>query len=720
MPKVVSTPVRRPKLDARQRLSRGVRTAASVRAAAIAAQEAEAAAAAASASAPVVKREPVPTPLPVANHRSPRSWRHPDELPYIRTAGKAWHDMTIMRFLCAHAFSIPPRSTRTLDPWVAVRCVDGSEVDLPRGYRLPLLWVARFQWTSLQLVLTADAAIRQREWDNTKFEILHIARLCAVLLEKARLQMEEDGAIERGWRCAQFDRALRRYWYDWLIMRDEFVRDFWREFGEEEFQTDVLKLGWGQWVLKGHKGFTLSKAEVANGITAEQFMAGLVVDENAATFVWDEPATTNLPAPTADASINPAGSTPSPAPIPARHRAKKTEAAVPVVHKPALSAAPPSTPTIVISFRAREYNPFRSSSMQKPVEVAPRPGQSHLPSQRHAREASASQLSASSCKDPSEPTEEMPELWPARATDTASQNQMGSPVEPEVVGKSKIEPHKITPTTMGSLAPGRAVFRGPSTDEMRVDGPDDVDPALVGETRSMSMDVDEVHTKQEIIDTVIPSASADADNFDWDDEDLQLLYREAPESEPPPVDRARSVESSASRAYGRRQSSGTQSQIESGETSRSASPIPPPLSTARFPPTTGTQPELPPAPPTVPAPLSTFTSDPRFSPVSPPSSASVAVPASNTMSVSSYDLERAAEPGLVARFLETFGALGDEMRALRAEVAQIRADLSSPAHPPASPVTSVTLPAARWAHPLQHLIVEDASMDVDAPALEQD
>jgi hypothetical protein len=56
-----------------------------------------------------------------------------------------------------------------------VCCTDGSALALPRGYRLPLLWVAKFLWTSVALVPGAKAAIRQREWDSAKFEILHIA-----------------------------------------------------------------------------------------------------------------------------------------------------------------------------------------------------------------------------------------------------------------------------------------------------------------------------------------------------------------------------------------------------------------------------------------------------------------------------------------------------------------------------------------------------------------
>jgi hypothetical protein len=173
----------------------------------------------------------------------PRSWRHPDELPYIRTGGASsdWDDMSIIRFLVARAVTIPPRSNRTNEPWLHIQTADGGTVTLPRAYRIPLLWVLKFQWTSLELVLTADPAIQAREWDGAKFEVLHIARLCAALLDGARAAAESG--IDRNWRCPAFDRALRRYWHRWLIMRDEFVRDFWREFDEEEYEGDVLKLG---------------------------------------------------------------------------------------------------------------------------------------------------------------------------------------------------------------------------------------------------------------------------------------------------------------------------------------------------------------------------------------------------------------------------------------------------------------------------------------------
>ncbi|KAJ7779734.1 hypothetical protein B0H16DRAFT_724724 [Mycena metata] len=247
-------------------------------------------------SAPIPKA-PIPIITQTAPPTPPKGWRNPADLPFIAKAGKTWDDLAIIRFLRTKAaFSIPPRAASTADPWLLVRCpgagVDGELVRLPRGYRIPLLWVAKFLWSSVELILSpADPAVRKDEWDDAKFDILHAARLCEYLLSAAA---EAGAGMDRGWRCAAFDRALRRYWHRWLVSRDEFVRDFWREFGEEEYEGDVLKLGWGQWVLKGHKGFALMKQEVLNGIGVEEFTKGLVVDEDEGTFQW-LPSTTESP-----------------------------------------------------------------------------------------------------------------------------------------------------------------------------------------------------------------------------------------------------------------------------------------------------------------------------------------------------------------------------------------------------------------------------------------
>ncbi|KAF8209096.1 hypothetical protein K438DRAFT_257710 [Mycena galopus ATCC 62051] len=315
MPRAATTASRRAKRDAQQPVPQKLaRTAASVRAAAMA--NASASGGAESVSAPPIvkmKPEPTRTPIPAAAATKAKAtvssspqrapWRHPDELAYIRTAGKTWDDMAIARFLAGNAFGVPARNTNTLDPWVRVECADGSEVAVPRGYRFALLWVAKYLWTSVKLVLTAEDAIRQREWDGTKFEILHIARLCAALLGKARDAAAGGAQMERAWRCPQFDRALHRYWHEWLLMGDAFVRDFFREFGEEEYKTDVLKFPWSRWVLKSHKGFALTKEESADGISAAEFTRGFVVDEEKGTYEWKSDPDTPPAASSGDVDI---------------------------------------------------------------------------------------------------------------------------------------------------------------------------------------------------------------------------------------------------------------------------------------------------------------------------------------------------------------------------------------------------------------------------------
>ncbi|KAF8180540.1 hypothetical protein K438DRAFT_1200187 [Mycena galopus ATCC 62051] len=296
MPAVNTAVVRKGKRDARKHTSLAGRTISSSPRATASLNTS------ASISAPV-KLEPTSATIPTSPTiripaRAPsNTWRHRDELEFILATGEQWDDMSIVQFLRTNVLSVLPAPASTGERWIRVRCTDNSEVTLPRGYRIPLLWVLKFLWSSVAIVLHAN------EWNERKFDLLHVARLCATLVSGARAAAAIDngkGGIDRSWRCAAFDRALRRYWNKWLVMRDDFVRDFWNEFGEEEFEEDVLRLGWGSWVLKGEKGFFLTKAEVANGITADEFMRGFVVDEEKKTFAWVEdssnPSTTVEPA----------------------------------------------------------------------------------------------------------------------------------------------------------------------------------------------------------------------------------------------------------------------------------------------------------------------------------------------------------------------------------------------------------------------------------------
>ncbi|KAJ7722853.1 hypothetical protein B0H16DRAFT_346630 [Mycena metata] len=745
MPRVDTTPSRRTKRDAKQTTShKGARTAASVRAAAMASMNAGG-----SISAPIIKAEPMATPIPAAastKSSPPRSWRHPDELPYIRTAGKTWNDMAIVKYLATNAFSIPPRGTNTIDPWVQVSCVDGSQVILPRGYRLPLLWVAKYQWTSVKLVLTAHAAIRQREWDSAKFEILHIARLCAGLLSKARAQMDEGGMIERGWRCEQFDRALHRYWHDWLIMRDEFVRDFFREFGEDEYRQDVLKYAWNRWVLKGHKGFTLTTAEGANGITADEFMEGFVIEQDAGRFEWrDSSSDTPDTASSFPSEVEPTPQITEDVPeedVPVATTPQLKEAIpytdIPVVVTQTNIVQPITTPTParVVSFLIRPRNTFRAHSGPSPQAFESAEDAVDVIFIRSVHKSNLTRLTQASSPTVQDPPPISPTLGNTPGVSQESQPQTSAPtpdtgtpvnwVQHRTISRGSLGPaHRtplessadltsahnretdvemqdirsyspeegpapavgVIPTTMGSLAPGRAAIRGHSVvdgerNSEQTDRPDD---DLELEERAEEDQMEEVLTSWPV-EAVKVETPGDVIPEDLDfDSDLELLYPDQPSvsADPPSVSQ---VGSPRSHAVTPSASSGS---------SRSASPVPP-LSSASF--------------------------------VDAPTSASTEL---TIYPHAATQEQLGADPALITRFLQSCGMLGEEMRALRTEVAHLRSELGqqsrtqldarvrlleeSTALVPANPLRRIGNGASgSWTHPLQHLISgEDSETEMD-------
>ncbi|KAJ7676801.1 hypothetical protein DFH06DRAFT_1122101 [Mycena polygramma] len=725
MPRADTTPTRRKKRDTQTRTSQGLaRTAASVRAAAMANINAGG-----SISAPIVKREPVPTPMPAAPTKKtavsspPRNWRHPDELAYIRNPGKTWNDMAIVRFIAANAFSVPPRGTHSMEPWVQVRCANGTDIVLPRGYRLPLLWVAKYQWKSVQLVLTAEQ--RQTEWDGAKFEILHIARLCAGLLARAKAQWDENGVMERGWRCAQFDRALHRYWHDWLIMRDEFVRDFFREFGEEEYQIDVLKFTWSRWVLKGHKGFTLTAGESADGITAEQFMHGLVINEATNTFEWrafDTPEeTSEIPT---DATATP------------QTQENKNLAVAPPVATTAVKTPIPSDGV--------PRNAYRTSARQSSKKA-----KTSFARSRAKGETGVDDFAANSATQDARPASTQPQTHspvdesiplpgelPGESTPIESRG-VSSDADRNMEVDEDVPPRKtegVVRTAMGSLRPGSSGLRGRSMDagpsrhpgeqpnvalpehnddhEMqdvlqqseknttdgRAGSPGialDMEKAKAVSTSGQSSRVlerqewyegtsDEDSGDDEMRDEPQRQETGqdDAEDIVTDDlgldGDLELLYPDQDSAVPHAAEDQTPSPSLSSASRSR---------------SGSGSPIPP-LSSARFP--------------------------------------AAAATASTQLAIYPHGGQElgALDPGLATRFLQSWEILGDDLRALRAEVAQLRAahvaphaelearvrlleERASPAaaHPPGR---SGQGGHGRWVHPLQHLISRgNAEMEDD-------
>lgn len=175
-------------------------------------------------------------------------WEHPAELKYITP------NLTpseIIFYLISNSFSIPARTSGKAGnpPFFVVTGLTGQKTILPVGYRIPLLFLAHFQWDSLKLVLTASS--RESEWSDYKFGILHVCRLCTVLLNAAQdeVQITNDDGISRGidrkWRCPTFDRALARYRLRWFLSTPSQVEEFWETYQEDEYNKDPLRFGMG-------------------------------------------------------------------------------------------------------------------------------------------------------------------------------------------------------------------------------------------------------------------------------------------------------------------------------------------------------------------------------------------------------------------------------------------------------------------------------------------
>ncbi|KAJ7829712.1 hypothetical protein B0H13DRAFT_2434948 [Mycena leptocephala] len=242
-----------------------------------------------------------PVPIPLRH-----MWRHPCELEYVgphhQTAHK-WSNTEILAYMVDNAFTVPSRNADNKQTWVELTSTSREGVVaktvVPCGYRIPLLWLGKVQWDCLKLLLTTA----RRHWDNLKWDVLHIARVSGEFLAEARKQVNMKGV----YRDIAFDRAMARFFKGWMGSRDEFVWDFYREFRNREYEDDILQRSWPQKVVGGIRSFAITEAELKDGITAEQFMRGLVFDREKGTFDWTE----------RDGTLRAVAPTPAPAPSPA-------------------------------------------------------------------------------------------------------------------------------------------------------------------------------------------------------------------------------------------------------------------------------------------------------------------------------------------------------------------------------------------------------------------
>ena len=216
---------------------------------------------------------------PPAPSQSPEPWKHPAELEFMTHLD--WSQDKMIRYLRQNAFSVPARpANASKQAFIKIVNRKNHVTHLPAKYRVPLMFVAKFWWESLRLVLNSES--REEEWNLYRMDILHLERLCTRLFEEARAATGTAGNIadgqdvgsastsggliptsasasssrtggsrgknvigtmDRDWRCPTFDRALTRFWHKWMVSREQYVKEFWEDYGEEEFQIDVLKRG---------------------------------------------------------------------------------------------------------------------------------------------------------------------------------------------------------------------------------------------------------------------------------------------------------------------------------------------------------------------------------------------------------------------------------------------------------------------------------------------
>ncbi|KAJ7579595.1 hypothetical protein C8J56DRAFT_964483 [Mycena floridula] len=216
------------------------------------------------------------------------SWKHEAELVY--PVAEDWSDDAIFEYLVANVFTLPARPPSATNLF-EVPCKHGT-VKLPYRYRVPLLWTAKYLWVSVKLVMTATE--RQAEWEAYRLSILHVARLCATLLEKAHESALDEG-MDKKWTCHTFDRVLVRFRRGYLMNDASTVELFWSLYGEEEYEANILKCHWGHWALKGQSGFHLTSLEISKGVSKDELLQGL--RRKAGQWTWEVNTDAPVPAP---------------------------------------------------------------------------------------------------------------------------------------------------------------------------------------------------------------------------------------------------------------------------------------------------------------------------------------------------------------------------------------------------------------------------------------
>ena len=157
-------------------------------------------------TAPYLKPEPVDEGVPV-KLEPPISQFSPaePELPYITPS--EWPREQIIDLIVHNVLmTVAPKfANGTNVKFATFASYTGDISYLPTRYHTPVLWCLKRTWTMLR-----DAIVNGNRWDETRFDILHLARLLGELWRRAREAMASNG-LDNRWRFPLFDVVLIRF-----------------------------------------------------------------------------------------------------------------------------------------------------------------------------------------------------------------------------------------------------------------------------------------------------------------------------------------------------------------------------------------------------------------------------------------------------------------------------------------------------------------------------
>jgi len=174
-------------------------------------------------------------------------WRHPAELIYSNS--KYWTDKKLLYYSIANALSIYPPTADSLKEGICYVSDGKKTVAMTERYRVPLMFVFKYQWHLLRSLLQADSEERKKRWPVEKFEVLHLARLWKIFMDEAPVKSQSSYDMQsrlddiRRWKCFTLNRVLTRYRLGCFSSDSESVKSFWRRYEEREYDKPPLDFG---------------------------------------------------------------------------------------------------------------------------------------------------------------------------------------------------------------------------------------------------------------------------------------------------------------------------------------------------------------------------------------------------------------------------------------------------------------------------------------------